>query len=297
MIVPHDEIKARVLALWKAGGLPRGSSTGWPSVDALYTVATGQWTVVTGTPNSGKSEWLDALMVNLAKAEDWKFLIFSPENWPLEFHHSKIIEKYSGKPFNPGPNERVSYEEVEEAEEWMKGKFHFCKMDRPDMMSVLIEAQDWILSAGNRWKTGVVVDPWNTLEHHRPQGMSMTEYVSLTLSQVTEKVRECGFHLWLVAHPAKMQRNREGHYPIPTPRDISDSAHFWNKADACITVHRDQVEGSPDVDIHVQKVRFKHIGRIGLTTLRYSRLTGQYREIPAEPKVMPMSEYRKVSPL
>jgi twinkle protein len=52
--------------------------------------------VITGTPNSGKSEWLDALLVNLAKQGGWHFVIFSPENWPLELHHAKIIEKYIG---------------------------------------------------------------------------------------------------------------------------------------------------------------------------------------------------------
>lgn len=33
-----------------------------------------------------------------------------------------------------------------------------------------------------------------------------------------------------------------------------------------------------EVDIHVQKVRFKHIGRIGATTLNYDRVTGRYWE-------------------
>jgi twinkle protein len=108
----------------------------------------------------------------------------------------------------------------------------------------------------------------------------MTEYVSETLSQVIDLVREYNMHLWLVAHPAKMRKDKDGKYPIPTPHDIADSAHFWNKADNCITVWRDQVEGSKEVDIHVQKVRWKHIGRIGATRLVYDRLTGQYREKP-----------------
>lgn len=297
MIIPHDEIRARVFALHRAGGLPRGSLTGWPAVDKLYTVAMGQWTCVTGIPNSGKSEFVDALLVNLAKHEPWRFFIYSPENWPLELHHAKILEKYIGKPFNPGPTERMDEEDVEAGEAWMKGKFRFCKPNRPDIVSILDEASDHIRSYGDAenpglWKAGVIVDPWNQLEHHRPGYQTMTEYVSDTLTQVIERVREYNFHLWLVAHPAKMQRLRDGMYPIPTPRDISDSAHFWNKADACITVHRDQVEGSQDVEIHVQKVRFKHVGHIGLATLKYDRITGRYFE-PFEPKLQPISEWRK----
>lgn len=289
MIVPHSEIRARVLDLHKHG-LPKGQSTGWPSIDRLYTVGLGQWTLITGNPNSGKSEWLDALMVNLAKASEWKFYIYSPENHPLEIHHAKIIEKYLGKPFDPGPTQRLDEEELDRAEAWMEDKFYFCQASVPTLGGIMTEAlmeenrdkgtiEQWIARAKSRkHKVGIVVDPWNQLEHHRPAGQSETEYVSKTLTDAIQITRMHNVHLWLVAHPAKLYRDRDGKYPIPTPRDVSGSAHFWNKADNCITVHRDQVEGSQDVDVHVQKVRFKHIGRIGLSTLKFDRVTGRYFE-------------------
>jgi twinkle protein len=277
VIVLHDQIRLEVRSLYEDGGLPRGSSTGWSAIDALYTVGLGQWTLVTGTPGSGKSEWLDAVMVNLARSEKWRFIIYSPENWPLALHHSKIIEKYLGKPFNPGPTPRLTAEELEDAEDWMKGKFLFAKPDKPDVFTILSESSRYV---GHTWKTGIVIDPWNQLEHYRPVGLSETEYVSQTLTQVINWVREHNCHLWLVAHPSKLQRNKEGKLPVPTPHDVSGSAHFWNKADNCITVWRDQVERSQEVDVHVQKVRFKHIGHVGLATLLYDRVTGQYFEKP-----------------
>ena len=281
MIISNSTIRADVVDLWKAGGLPPGQSTGWDSVDKLYTVGLNQWTVVTGTPNSGKSEWVDALMVNLVLKEKWRFFIYSPENHPLTTHHSKILEKYIGKPFGPGPTERMSLDEVYKGEDWMEDKFFFGKFDKPDILSIVSEAENSVADMTHtnaRWKTGVVIDPWNQLEHYRPPSYTETEYVSKVLSDVIAVVRRAPLHLWLVAHPAKLYRDRDGKYPIPTPRDISGSAHFWNKADNCITVHRDQVEGSQDVDIHVQKVRFKHIGKIGLATLKYDRVTGKYHE-------------------
>ena len=277
MIIPHHQIREKVIALWKSGGLPKGDTTGWPSLDSLYTVGMSQWTLVTGTPNSGKSEFVDALMVNLARRGNWKFWIYSPENQPLELHHAKIIEKYIGKPFNPGPNQRVDEDDLDAAEAWMDGKFIFCKPDRPDILSILDESGE-LATRYSQGKMGIVIDPWNFLEHHRPPHLSETEYVSQTLSHVIDRVRAYKIHLWLIAHPAKMQKDRDGKYPVPTPRDVSGSAHFWNKADNCLTVHRDQAEGSQEVDIHIQKVRWKHIGRIGVTTLRYDRLTGRYNE-------------------
>lgn len=279
MIVPHAEIYLEVRDLWEKGGLPKGALTGWEAVDELYSVGMGQWTLITGSPGSGKSEWLDALMVNLAKQGRWRFVIYSPENWPLALHHSKIIEKWTGKPFNPGPTERLTVEELDAAEKWMHGKFLFAKPERPNITSILNEANDY--AGAGAFNFGVVIDPWNHLEHSRPAGMSETEYVSDTLSQVIAWVRERNCHLWLVAHPSKMQKNKDGKLPIPTPHDVSGSAHFWNKADNCITVWRDQSDyRKQDVDVHVQKVRFKHIGRIGLATLSYDRVTGRYHEKP-----------------
>ncbi len=101
-----QSLQQRLERLWDQG-LPPGYSTGWPSIDQHYTVAPGQLSIVTGWPGSGKSEWLDALAVNLSQA-GWKFAVFSPENQPVEVHASKILEKITGKPFGKGPTERIN---------------------------------------------------------------------------------------------------------------------------------------------------------------------------------------------
>jgi len=80
-------------------GVARGHTTGWSNVDEFFTVKHGEFTVITGMPSHGKSEWLDALCVNLAIQHNYRIAMFSPENHPLEMHAKKIIEKYAGKPF------------------------------------------------------------------------------------------------------------------------------------------------------------------------------------------------------
>ncbi|MBK6743611.1 MAG: toprim domain-containing protein [Hydrogenophilales bacterium] len=59
-------------------GLPRGVSTGWYAIDRYYTVRPCEWTLVTGIPGHGKSEFLDALTINLAALHGWRFGVFSP---------------------------------------------------------------------------------------------------------------------------------------------------------------------------------------------------------------------------
>lgn len=270
--IPLDQLVEDVTKLYETG-LPPGSSTGWPSVDKHYTVAMNQWTLVTGIPHSGKSEWLDALMVNLCMKERWRFVIFSPENHPLAMHAAKILEKKIGKPFGRGPTERMTPQERDDGMKWMRQHFSFMLSDAPSLDSILAAASP-MASMGVNHKLGVVVDPWNTLEHRHPKEVSLTQYVSEQLSWIINFTRTHYAHFWLVAHPKKPHPDRAG--KAPSPYDIADSAHFYNKGDNIICVHRNQLENSQEVEIHLQKIRFKNVGHIGMVKLHYDRLTGRY---------------------
>lgn len=74
-----------------------GAASGSGHNERLYVlqVVPGELSIVTGLPNSGKSEWLDALAVNLAKKQGWRFALCSMENSPKE-HARKLMEKFTG---------------------------------------------------------------------------------------------------------------------------------------------------------------------------------------------------------
>ena len=273
--------------LWDHGLTP-GDKTGWPSLDRHYTVAPGQISIVTGWPSSGKSEWLDALLVNLAR-QGWRFAVFSPENQPIKIHAAKLMEKLAGRPFSAGPNARIERDAITEWLDEMGKSFAFVEagggMQSPE--SILDAVGSYFRSFQSQIgpKRGVVIDPWNELEHWRPQGLSETEYISKTLSLIRAFARDYEAHVWIVAHPQKLKRD-DGKLPVPTPDSISGSAHFWNKADCAITVYRDLSDtDSQDVTIFVQKIRFKHIGRAGKVTLKWDRVTGRYHESFGSPRV------------
>lgn len=274
LIWAPDDLFERVTNLY-AQGLTPGCSTGWPSLDPLYTVAPGQFTLVTGIPGMGKSEWLDALMVNLARNHDWRFAIFSPENHPVELHISKLVEKYVGAPFRKGPTQRMDLQVAREATYWVLERFIFLDPAYRDFES-LIEAS--VVHRGTAKRFGVVLDPWNTLEHLRPSHLSETEYISGALTTITTWSRSANLHVWIVAHPSKIYKSKEtGKRDVPTPYDIAGSAHWYNKSDCILTIHRDQTAGAM-VDVHVQKVRFKHIGKVGAVQLAYDKITGRYSD-------------------
>ncbi len=261
-------------------GRPVSPGTGLGSLDRHYRPAPGQFTVVTGYPGSGKSELVDQIALNLAKLHDWRICYYSPENFPHSTHVVKLAEKLLGKPFDRGPSERMTPEELDDAVRWLDTRFGFIRQTQTQPNSVeavLLEAWFWCERHPGK-SVGIVLDPWNEFEHLRARHQSETEYTSEVLSFVRRFARTKNCHIWLIAHPAKLQRDRDGKRPVPTPGDISGSAHFWNKADACLTVHRPDMESST-VEIHVQKVRSKWCGHPGLVEVRYERIAGQYREI------------------
>jgi twinkle protein len=284
-IVPPQELFDEVMRLYHAGGLPKGSSTGWPSLDEFYTVGQGQFTVITGMPGSGKSEFLDAMLVNLAERDDWDFAIHSPENFPTATHVIKLAEKRVRKPFGEGPNRRMGDAEFREAFLWLHEHFFWMDPEHNSPAKLLELAQD---RRRDRAKFGIVLDPWNTLDHARGN-YNETDYTSYILTEVQKIARAVNAHIWLVVHPAKLQRDRDGNRPIPTPYDISGSAHWYNKADNIICIHRDKTKDSQDVQVLVQKVRFKHIGHIGGVTLKYDRVIGRYFEHDGPEMVDPLT--------
>lgn len=255
-------------------GLPRGESSGWRSVDEYYRVLPGLWTLVTGIPGHGKSEWLDGLCVNLATTAGWSIAVFSAENQPLEFHVSKLVEKYLGKPFTEGRTERMTVEELASAKKWVGEHFYFIYPAEPTLDSILDRAKVLVTRKGIR---GLVIDPWNEIQHDRAKEISETEHISLSLSKIRRFARAHNVHVWVVAHPKQLQKEKDGDYPVPTPYDVSGSAHWRNKADQCVAVWRDQrKDNSSEVFIHVQKVRFKWTGQVGCATLLWDKVTGRY---------------------
>jgi len=259
-------------------GRKRGLLTGWASVDELMTIRPGELSVVTGIPNSGKSEFLDALMVNIAERYGWHFAVCSFENPPAE-HIAKFAEKYLGMPFWDGPTWRMSKQDLMRAVEWEQQHFALMRADddAPTLDWILDTARAAVLRYGSR---GLIIDPYNEIEHRRPQSMTETEYVSELLGKVRRFAQLHDLHIWIVAHPAKMQREN-GKLPPPTLYDISGSANWANKADLGIVVHRPDPIGDPTTtEIYVRKVRFKSVGKIGVTSLRYHKVTGRFFELP-----------------
>ena len=252
-------------------GVGKGESTGLSTVDDLFTIAEGQLSVVTGVPSSGKSEFVDQIMVNLAQRCSWKFAVASFEN-PPHFHIAKLSEKITGKAFFEGSGQRMSDQELTDASNFIDK--HFVFLDSRDGVvstidSIIDRAKQAVMRLGVR---GLVIDPYNYIEKNPNSDESQS--ISSMLTKVTAFAKAHGVHVWFVAHPAKMYPREDGTMPVPTGMSISGSAAWFAKADLGITVHR----SGDDTEIHCWKSRFKWIGQQGAVPVVYDKSTGRYSD-------------------
>ena len=132
----------------------------------------------------------------------------------------------------------------------------------------------------------LVLDPWNELDHARGRDETLTEYVGRAIKTLKKFAARFQVHLIIVAHPTKQQREPgKTSYRAPTLYDISDSAHWYNKTDLGVVVHRPDPTNST---ITTLKSRYHEIiGTPGTVTMQYCRDTRRFVEqYEGEPQVL-----------
>lgn len=270
-VVPREEVLQTGLDSYDAT-LYRGESTGWAQVDEHLRIAPGQMNVITGVPNHGKSEWLDALAINLAFKSNWRIAFFSPENSPLRRHIQKLAEKVVGRKLYG--ERRMSRDELRAA----LGNFildRFVFLDQGMQGATF----DQVLGEFARIRPKVqmaIIDPWNRLEHVR-QDKSETDYVLEALRRGQRFCQATDVNLWLVAHPAKLTRDKMTHQLVkPGLYDISGSAHWGNVCDNGVMIWRDF--DNKRTEVHLLKVRFKDNGHPGMVLQKYEIDSGRFSD-------------------
>lgn len=219
----------------------------------------GSWSVVTGIPNSGKSDVVDQIACNMAVNYRHRTAFFAPESFPYEGHIKRLANKL---------NERIcTNEDLNNTKDFIEEHFYFVKIDLDNLtLDGILEAfRDLVFQKGVNL---LVIDPWNMLDHSAQRDHS---YIGVMLSKITQFCQQSKTHLFLVAHPRKMSISESGIYQVPTPYDISGSSDFFNKAFNCVTVYRSLGEitkyKSDAVQMHIQKVKRKENGSQGMFTV------------------------------
>ena len=264
----HVQDIEKPLDLLYRKGLQRGYTIGFENFDSLCSFETKRLCIMTGVPSAGKSAFLNFIAVRMNMLYDWKFAFFSPESMPIDYHVSTLIELVTGKKFG---EETMPYMEYEEAKKYTNDNFFFIYPETYTMGNILDKARSLVRRKGIK---ALVIDPYNRVESEQDYRKSETQHISSVLDQLTNFAQQNDVLIFLMAHPTKMPKNPDGKFQVPTLYDISGSANFYNKADFGITIHRDKEFNWTEV--HVQKVKYRHLGQGGMTKFKYNLFNSRY---------------------
>jgi twinkle protein len=140
-------------------------SLGMGESDSYFKIAMGEWSVVTGIPNSGKSDVVDQVLCNLATKYDFRCAMFSPESFPYEGHIKRIANKLNGKMCNS--------DDLNNTKDFIEDHFFWIKIDLENLTlkGILDAFRELVFQKGINV---CVIDPWNMLDPFSAKGFSVT---------------------------------------------------------------------------------------------------------------------------
>lgn len=254
-----------------SNGLQRGAMVGIPSVDKILSFKTGMLNVVTGVPSHGKTYLLNYLLVRLNLLHGWKVAFFSPEFYPVSLHISQVIETMGGERFSA---QNYNYTVYEAMKSYMCKNFFFIDPNDTDINSVLERAKYLIKKKGIKV---LVIDPFNALTDKEKKNVKQDEYISEFLQKLRWFARKYDVACFQVMHPRKMNKLETGLYPVCDLYDCKGASEIFDKADIGLTVWRNEIEDY--AELHITKIKFRHLGEKGKATFKFNTKNGRYVEI------------------
>lgn len=231
--------------------------TGFYGWTAALRVFLGEFMVVSGIPNHGKSTWVMNLVSHLVSAHGWTAAVCSPEMPAMPQMRDRLRRWWLRK----DPRGAAS-DELARADDWINRRFVFIDVDPTgtgtddetfDLNWVIERATEAVLRDGIQI---LVIDPWNEIEHARERGETTTDYIARSIRALKRFARLYSVMVIVVAHPTKEVGMRDGAQRLVTLYDVEGSAAWYNKADHGIIIQRNATETT----VHLQKIRFEETG-------------------------------------
>lgn len=247
--------------------------TRWFTLNEHFRPFLGGLICVGGIPGHGKSAIVENLMVDFCETYGIKAAVFSPEQ-PVVPHMRDRLRRMRLRM----PPENASRAMINAADDWIDEHILFIAGDPTGehdeeqyLEWVLERASDAVMRDGIRI---LAIDPWNEVEQLRRRGESQPEYIGRGLRMVNQFRRRYDVMTFLNVHPTK-EVGKDGKSRAPTPYDTDGSAHFFNKADHFLIVHRED-EDNNNAMVRVAKVKFTGTGRKGIVTLKFNPDSHRY---------------------
>jgi twinkle protein len=235
-------------------GFKPGFQIGLDNFDSIFSTYTGQFITVTGIPSSGKSDFVDQMIVGYNEKYGWKTAYASPENTPTYLHAHKLMRKtWQGMPTVAD----IKTDKWNQIADHVNDNYFFIDMERYTLESVLRKGAELVKRKGIKC---LVIDPFNKVRAQDASG-DVNVYTLEYLSQIEIFAKKYDVLVIVVAHPTKMYKDAKGNIEEPTMYNIKGGGEWYDASYHGLLVHRNYEEKT--VKVKVLKCKFQNLGENG----------------------------------
>ena len=270
-VTTFKDIEDEVTDFVKNGFKP-GFQIGLQNFDDIFSTYTGQFITVTGIPSSGKSDFVDQMVVGYNANYGWKTAFASPENAPTYLHAHKLMRKTWGDMPTRGDIGGSKWNEVAEH---VNDNYFFIDMDKYSLESVLRKGAELVKRKGIKC---LVIDPFNKIRDVDCKTEDVNRYTMEYLSKIEMFCKKYDVLVFIVAHPTKMYKDSNGKIEEPTMYNIKGGGEWYDASYHGLLVHRDYE--AQTVKVKVLKVKFQNLGENGAEAhFKWQSDSGGYKAI------------------
>ena len=246
----EDELKDFV-----QNGFKPGYQIGLSNFDKIFSTYTGQFITVTGIPSSGKSDFVDQMVIGYNQMYSWKTAFASPENHPTYLHAHKLMRKvWQGMPM-PGD---IGGKQWDKVSNHVNDNFYFIDMDRYTLESVLRKGAELVKRKGIKC---LVIDPFNKVRDINAGTDDVNRSTMEYLTKIEIFAKKYDVLVFIVAHPTKMYKGQDGRMEEPNMYNIKGGGEWYDASYHGLLVHRDY--DKKNTKVKVLKVKFQNLGENG----------------------------------
>jgi len=236
-------------------GFKKGYQIGLNNFDNIFSTYTGQFITVTGIPSSGKSDFVDQMVVGYNKQYEWKTAFASPENAPTYLHAHKLMRKVWGDMPDKGD---IGGDKWNQVANHVNDSFFFIDMERYTLESVLRKGAELVKRKGIKC---LVIDPYNKVRDVDCKTEDVNRYTMEYLTKIETFAKKYDVLVFIVAHPTKMYKTQDGKIEEPTMYNIKGGGEWYDASYHGLLVHRDYE--AKTTKVKVLKVKFQNLGENG----------------------------------
>ena len=236
-------------------GFKPGFQVGLNNFDRIFSTYTGQFITVTGIPSSGKSDFVDQMVVGYNKNYQWKTAFASPENAPTYLHAHKLMRKVWQD--MPSPSD-IGGKTWNNVADHVNDNFFFIDMDKYSLESVLRKGAELVKRKGIKC---LVIDPYNKVRDINAASDDVNRYTMDYLSKIEQFCKKYDVLTFIVAHPTKMYKGQDGKMEEPNMYNIKGGGEWYDASYHGILVHRNYE--AKNTKVKVLKVKFQNLGENG----------------------------------